>query len=105
MQEDHQKYDSSTRKIYSNRQYWRLMKQPIPMTEYRHVQHLGRGVIYAIVSALAFAVMSVFVKMIGTDLPTAMPIFFRFAISLVLLLPWVFAAIHFVLNSRSRYVI
>jgi len=56
---------------------------------HHHPQNIGRGIVYAIISAFSFAVMSVFVKMIGSSLPTAMPIFFRFAISLILLLPWV----------------
>lgn len=59
-----------------------------------HRQHIGFGVLFAVISAFSFAAMSVFVKKIGTDLPTSMPIFFRFAISFILLLPWV-------LRSRS----
>ncbi len=83
------------------------MKQPIQNTEHHHVQHLGRGVIYAIISAFSFAVMSVFVKMIGTQLPTAMPIFFRFAISFILLLPWVLtsSAFRFKPVEPIRYMI
>lgn len=83
------------------------MKQPIHKVEHHHAQHLGRGIIYAIISALSFAVMSVFVKMIGTQLPTAMPIFFRFAISFILLLPWVLtsSAFRFELAQPIRYVI
>jgi drug/metabolite transporter (DMT)-like permease len=46
-----------------------------------HRQHMSLGALFAIISAFSFAVMSVFVKKIGTDLPTSIPIFFRFAIS------------------------
>ncbi len=84
------------------------MKQPIYKPEpHHHVQRLGRGVVYAIFSALSFAVMGVFVKMIGTQLPTAMPIFFRFGISFVLLLPWVFmsSAFRFKVTQPIRYVV
>src|SRR5271156_4933980 len=59
-----------------------------------HRQHIGLGALFAVISAFSFAAMSVFVKKMGTDLPTSMPIFFRFAISFILLLPWV-------LRSRS----
>jgi drug/metabolite transporter (DMT)-like permease len=41
-----------------------------------HRQYIGFGALFAIISAFSFAVMSVFVKKIGTDLPTSMPIFF-----------------------------
>ncbi len=41
-----------------------------------HRQHIGLGALFAIISAFSFAVMSVFVKKVGTDLPTSMPIFF-----------------------------
>lgn len=71
-----------------------------------HPQHLGWGVLYAIISAFSFAMMSVFVKKIGADLPTAIPIFFRFATSFVLLLPWVVRnpAFQFKIHQPWRYV-
>ena len=43
------------------------------------------GVLYGIISALSFAIMSVFVKLIGQDLPTSILIFFRFGTSLILI--------------------
>lgn len=65
------------------------------------------GVFYGIVSALSFAMMSVFVKLIGQDLPTSMLIFFRFGISLLLFLPWIMTDTHFTLRVYQpfRYVI
>lgn len=71
-----------------------------------HRQHLGKGVLYAIISAFSFAMMSVFVKKIGTDLPTSILIFFRFATSFVLLLPWIICnpAFQFKIHQPWRYV-
>ncbi len=71
-----------------------------------HRQHMGLGALFAIISAFSFAVMSVFVKKIGTDLPTSIPIFFRFAISFILLLPWVLRSSSFQFKVRHpwRYV-
>src|SRR3990167_3222530 len=51
-------------------------------------QNIKLGVFYATISALSFALMSVLVKKIGNNLPTSMLIFFRFGVSLILLLPW-----------------
>jgi drug/metabolite transporter (DMT)-like permease len=62
---------------------------------HHHPQHMGLGALFAIISAFSFAVMSVFVKKIGTDLPTSIPIFFRFATSFILLLPWVIRSTSF----------
>lgn len=83
------------------------MKQSAPIATYPHIQHIGRGVCFAIISALAFAIMSVFVKMIGTGLPTSMPIFFRFAVSFLLLLPWVIrsTSFRFKVTQPLRYTI
>lgn len=73
-----------------------------------HRQHIGFGALFAIISAFSFAVMSVFVKKIGTDFPTSMPIFFRFAISFILLLPWVIRStsfrfkVHYPLRYANR---
>jgi drug/metabolite transporter (DMT)-like permease len=53
-------------------------------------QNIKLGVIYGAISAFSTASMSVFVKMSGHDLPISMLIFFRFFISLILLLPWLF---------------
>lgn len=46
------------------------------------------GITFSVISSLSFALMSVLVKMIGHSLPSSMILFFRFLISLVLLLPW-----------------
>lgn len=59
-----------------------MTKTQIPKT-----QNLKLGVFYGIISSFSFAMMSVFVKKIGDALPTSMLIFFRFGISLILLLP------------------
>src|SRR5262245_60955975 len=84
------------------------MKQPTPsVNPHQHVQHIGRGISYAVISAFSFAIMSVFVKTIGTDLPTSMLIFFRFAVSLILLLPWVVSSqtFRFKVTQPVSYVI
>jgi drug/metabolite transporter (DMT)-like permease len=52
-------------------------------------ENIKLGVLYGVLAALSFAIMSVFVKKIGTALPTSMLIFFRFGISFILLLPLV----------------
>lgn len=64
------------------------------------------GVIYGIIAALSFAIMSVFVKLIGRDLPTSITIFFRFATSLILLIPWLIADpnFSFKIQQPARYV-
>ncbi|OGT40673.1 MAG: hypothetical protein A3E81_04120 [Gammaproteobacteria bacterium RIFCSPHIGHO2_12_FULL_36_30] len=51
--------------------------------------------------------MSVLVKKIGNDLPTSMLIFFRFSISLILLLPWVIKNPHFTfkIQQPAQYII
>ncbi len=53
-------------------------------------QNIQLGVIYGAISAFSTASMRVFVKMSWHDLPISMLIFFRFFISLILLLPWLF---------------
>ncbi|KTD26017.1 MULTISPECIES: DMT family transporter [Legionella] len=53
------------------------------------IQSLKLGLLYGVISAFSFATMSVFVKKIGGLLPTSQLIFFRFAISLMILLPWI----------------
>ncbi len=49
-----------------------------------------KGIYFAIIGAVSIAVMGVFVKFIGPDLPTLTILFFRFAISLVILLPFIY---------------
>ncbi|HLB56059.1 MAG TPA: DMT family transporter [Coxiellaceae bacterium] len=70
-------------------------------------QNIKLGIFYAIISALSFALMSVLVKKIGNDLPTSMLIFFRFSISLILLLPWVIKNPHFTfkIQQPAQYII
>lgn len=65
------------------------------------------GVFYGIISALSFAVMSVFVKIIGQELPTSMLIFFRFGISLIAIIPWILldSKFSFKVNQPVRYII
>jgi drug/metabolite transporter (DMT)-like permease len=70
-------------------------------------QNLKLGVLYGILSSFSFAIMSVFVKLIGKDLPVSMLLFFRFATSLILIIPWLFADPHFTFKiyQPSQYVI
>ena len=46
------------------------------------------GVIYGLLAVLAFTIMSTLVKILGKEVPTLITIFFRFGISLLLILPW-----------------
>ncbi|HEY2811380.1 MAG TPA: DMT family transporter [Rhabdochlamydiaceae bacterium] len=54
-----------------------------------HQQHIGRGVTFGILAAVSFTLMSLLGKIIGDKTSTDTILFARFAISLVLLLPWV----------------
>ena len=49
-----------------------------------------KGINFAIIGAFSIAAMGVFVKYIGTDLSSITILFFRFAISLLILLPFIF---------------
>jgi len=71
------------------------------------MKHIKLGIFYGVISALSFAVMSVLVKEIGQELPTSMLVFFRFAISFILLLPWIITDPHFTLKviQPFRYFI
>jgi len=55
----------------------------------KRTQCIACGVFYGIISALSFALMSVLVKKVGDRLPSIELIFFRFATSFILLLPWI----------------
>ena len=70
-------------------------------------QNIKLGVFYATISALSFALMSVLVKKIGNNLPTSMLIFFRFGVSLILLLPWVIKNPDFTfkVHKPAQYII
>ena len=51
-------------------------------------QSIKIGIIYGLLSAFIFAVMSQFVKILGPDVPVSMLLFFRFFISLLILIPF-----------------
>jgi drug/metabolite transporter (DMT)-like permease len=68
-----------------------------------HSQNTTAGALFGFISALSFALMSVFVKLIGTELPVAMLVFARFAISFILLLPWLVTAQNFSFKVQSPF--
>ncbi|MBA2709809.1 MAG: DMT family transporter [Tatlockia sp.] len=51
-------------------------------------QNIKKGIFYGIISAFSFAVLGTFVKEIGNQIPTSQLIFFRFFMSLIILIPW-----------------
>jgi drug/metabolite transporter (DMT)-like permease len=55
----------------------------------RHHQSLARGALFMVGSALLFALMGVGVKMAAERLPNTIVVFFRSAVGLLVLLPWV----------------
>jgi drug/metabolite transporter (DMT)-like permease len=57
--------------------------------EPRHVQHIPLAVTYAFIAALMLALMSVGGKIVGEKVSTDTIICSRFAISLIVILPWV----------------
>jgi drug/metabolite transporter (DMT)-like permease len=77
------------------------------VTTIERSQSIKWGVLYGVVSAFSFALMSVFVKLIGKDLPTSMLIFFRFGTSLVLISPWLLTDNQFIfkIHQPFRYVV
>ena len=54
-----------------------------------HDQHLGSGVVFAILASISFTLMSLTTKFIGHRASTDMVVCIRFFISLILILPWV----------------
>lgn len=66
-------------------------------------QNVKLGVLYGIIAGFSFAMMSVFVKLIGTDLPTSVLIFFRFATSLILIIPWVLLSNRFTFKISEPF--
>ena len=52
------------------------------------MNNLPRGVFFALLSALCFAVMSALTKIVGPDVSTQIIVFIRFAIGILVLLPW-----------------
>jgi drug/metabolite transporter (DMT)-like permease len=59
------------------------------MSDSQHKQHLPSGVLFAVLAALSFSTMSLFGKFIGNRASTDMVLFARFAISLIIIIPWV----------------
>ena len=59
------------------------------MTESQHEQHLPSSVLYAVLAAISFTLMSLLGKFIGDRASTDTVLFARFAISLIILIPWV----------------
>ena len=51
-------------------------------------QNVKLGALFALVAAFMYAIAGLFVKLIGTQLPTTMTLFSRFSIALILFLPW-----------------
>ena len=51
-------------------------------------QNIKLGVLLALLASLCSTIMSVFVKLIGSDQSTAVVLFSRFFIGLILLFPW-----------------
>jgi drug/metabolite transporter (DMT)-like permease len=69
-------------------------------------QNIQLAVIFALVAAVTFAIASVFVKLIGNSLPTTMVVFFRFVISLIILLPWFLSDSKlFQVNQPIRFIL
>jgi len=62
-----------------------------------------KGIYFAIIGAFSIAAMGVFVKYIGTDLSSITILFFRFAISLLILLPFIFRSKTFSFKIQFPY--
>lgn len=76
--------------------YYFPMSTPAPK-----IQNIQRGCMFALMAALSYAVMSVLVKIVGQSLPTSLVLFFRFASSLILLLPWLITDSTFTLKMTQ----
>lgn len=57
----------------------------------RHEQHIFLGVVFTILAAISYTLMSLLGKIIGSGASTEMILFARFFISLILVLPWMCA--------------
>ena len=66
-------------------------------------QNLTHGIIFGLTSAFFFALMSVFVKILGPEVPVSMLIFFRFSLSLVVLLPFLLRDKNFKFSLIPEY--
>jgi drug/metabolite transporter (DMT)-like permease len=64
-----------------------------------------KGIYFAIIGAFSIASMGVFVKYIGTDLSSITILFFRFAISLLILLPFIFRSRTFSFKIQFPYLL
>lgn len=59
----------------------------------RHEQHIFQGVVFTILAAISYTIMSLLGKIIGSGASTATILFVRFFISLILILPWILSNI------------
>ena len=59
------------------------------MKDSQHKQHLPTSILFAVIAALGFSMMSLFGKIIGDRASTETVLFARFAISLIILIPWI----------------
>ena len=66
-------------------------------------QSVKLGIIYGLISAFLFALMSQLVKVIGPDVPVSMLIFFRFLISLIAITPFLIRDKDFKFNLIPPY--
>ena len=66
-------------------------------------QNLRQGIIFGLSSAFIFALMSQLVKILGPDVPISMLLFFRFFISLVVLIPFLIRDKSFKFNLIPPY--
>jgi len=62
-----------------------------PMAPSMHRQHIPTAAAYAVLAALSYSLMSLFVKLVGERLSTDQVLFGRYVIGLALLSPWVLA--------------
>lgn len=76
------------------------------MSKINREQNAKLGAFFACIAAFSFAVMSVFVKKMGSSLPTSMLMFARFLMSMLAILPWVVFAKDFSLKVPHpiRYI-
>ncbi|HUD01370.1 MAG TPA: DMT family transporter [Rhabdochlamydiaceae bacterium] len=59
------------------------------MTDSQHEQHLPTSILFAVLAAVSFTLMSLLGKFIGDRASTDTVLFARFAISLFILIPWI----------------
>lgn len=69
----------------------RYFDQPLKLSYLKMIpktQNIKLAIILAVVAAFMYALAGVFVKLIGNAIPTTMVVFFRFSLSLLILIPW-----------------